>query len=77
MSRALKSAPRFRIGDWASFDMGTWISTVQIIEDRGNLGKNGRRLYRIRQDRLWTEPFFFEVPEDELQPASAPAPPPD
>jgi len=45
---------------------------AQVIEDRGRLGVNGRRLYRIQLDMGTEEPFAFEVPEVDLEPAGVP-----
>jgi hypothetical protein len=65
-------AGRFKVGDWVSFQFGTRSVVAQVIEARGPIGVNGRRLYRIRLDREFTEPDMFEMPEDDLQAASPP-----
>src|SRR6516164_7194355 len=74
MSTARQSAPRprFRVGDWVSFLYGAGRVWAQVVEDRGPLGVNRRRLYRIRLDWNPEEPITFEVPEDDLQPADTP-----
>lgn len=71
MSVAQKQAPRFRVGDWVSFNYGTRPAWAQVIEDRGALGVNRRRLYRVRVDRPEDEPLAFEMPEDDLEAATA------
>lgn len=60
---------RFNVGDWVSFLFGANRVWAQIIEDRGPLGVNRRRLYRLRLDRESSEPDEFELPEDDLKPA--------
>src|SRR4051794_21613724 len=69
MSTAQKHAPRFRVGDWVSFPYGLRQVWAQVVEDRGSLGVNRRRLYRVRVDQDPGEPIESEVPEDELTPA--------
>lgn len=58
--------PRFRLGDWVTFQYGVRPVFAQIIEDRGPIGADGRRLYRIRLDQDLNEPVSFEMPEDEM-----------
>jgi len=38
-----------------------------IVEDRGLLGIQGRRLYRVQLDKELEEASTFEVPENELE----------
>jgi hypothetical protein len=45
---------------------------AQVVEDRGPLGVNRRRLYRIRLDQEQGESFTFEVAEEDLEPARMP-----
>jgi hypothetical protein len=71
MSTAQKAAPRLKIGDWVSFPYGTRRVWAQVIEDRGPLGVNGRRIYRIRLGEESGESIAFEVPEDDLAPVHA------
>jgi hypothetical protein len=61
--------PKFRLGDWVTFDFGAKPAFAQIIEDRGPLGVNRRRLFRIRLDQESNEPFLFEMPEEEMEKA--------
>ena len=68
MSSAHHQAPRFKVGDWASFRYGSRQVWAQIIEDRGPIGVNRRRLYRVRIGDEQTEEVTFEVPDDELAP---------
>src|SRR4051794_31653080 len=72
MSMVHTTSARFKVGDWVSFQFGARRATAQIIEDRGPLGVNGERIYRIRLDRDSTEPDEFELREAQLEPASLP-----
>jgi hypothetical protein len=67
-----QQAGRFKVGDWVSFQYGTRSVVAQVIEARGPIGVNRRRLYRVRLAREFAEPDSFEMPEDELQAASPP-----
>jgi hypothetical protein len=65
--------PRFKVGDWVTFQFGVRSALAQVIEHRGALGGvEQRHLYRIRHDREDSEPDLFEIPEDEIEPASPP-----
>jgi hypothetical protein len=75
MSTTKKTASRFKVGDWVSFRYGTQNLIAQVIEARGPLGVKGRHLYRICMATESGEPDSFELPEDELHPASPPARP--
>src|SRR5208337_1862944 len=59
--------PRFHIGDWVKFDYGPKKVSAMIVEDRGLLGIQGRRLYRVQLDKELGEASTFEVPENELE----------
>src|SRR3954465_4682700 len=72
MSATSTPAPRFRTGDWVSFPFGTRRVFAQVIEDRGPLGVNRRRLYRVRLDEGEGEPDAFEIPEEDLTAAAPP-----
>lgn len=74
MSTTKKASGRFKVGDWVSFPYGARTVTAQVIEERGPIGVNRRRLYRIRLDRESTEPDAFEMPEDELENVPPPFP---
>ena len=60
--------PRFKVGDWVKFLSGSTPVVAQVIEDRGPIGLNRRRLYGIRLDVKYSEPTTFEMPEAELEP---------
>ena len=70
MSTVRTKRTRFRVGDWVTFQYGTWQAFAQIIEDRGPLGINRRRLYRIRLDLDHDEPIAFEMSEDDMEKAT-------
>lgn len=68
MGTAHSQTPRFRVGDWVSFRYGSRQVRAQIIEDRGSIGVNRRRLYTVRAGDEANEVVTFEVPEDDLTP---------
>jgi hypothetical protein len=74
MGGSRRLAPAFHLGDWVSFRYGMEGMRAQVIEDRGRLGVNGRRIYRLRVDRDWGESVTFEMSEDNLEAATAPVP---
>jgi len=60
----------FKVGDLVTVRLGmtTWRS--RIVEDRGPIGVNGRRIYRVEFPGGKDEPQqFIEVPAESLQPA--------
>jgi hypothetical protein len=69
-----RKTPRFRVGDWVSFLYGPRRVRAEVVEDRGPLGVNRRRLYRVRLERDLGESITFEMPEDDLEAAESPAP---
>jgi hypothetical protein len=69
MSSVKTKRPEFRLGDWVTFQYGVRPVFAQIVEDRGPLGANRRRLYRIRLDWELNESTDFEMPEDEMEKA--------
>jgi hypothetical protein len=69
MSTVKTKRPVFRLGDWVTFQYGVRPVFAQIVEDRGPLGANRRRLYRIRLDWELNESTDFEMPEDEMEKA--------
>jgi hypothetical protein len=70
MSTTQHRAPRFKVGDWASFRYGSRKIWAQIVEDRGPIGINRRRLYTVQLNDQEVEPRTFEVPEDDLEQAA-------
>jgi len=67
-----QAAATKKTGAQFKFLYGTRNVIAAVIEARGPLGIKGRHLYRIRLGRKAAEPDSFELPEDELQPASPP-----
>ncbi len=60
-----------RVGQRVSFRLGTSDVVATVIEDRGPIGINGRRLVRVKLDpEFYGEEHDFEMPVEELQPAS-------
>ena len=72
MSSTTRSVPQVRIGDWVSFLYGPRKARAQVVEDRGQLGVGGRRLYRVRLDADQSESSAFELPEEDLAAAEPP-----
>jgi hypothetical protein len=58
-----------------SFEYGPRRVQAQVIEDRGPLGIHGQRIYRVRRDLEEAESTSFEVLEEDLEVAEAPATP--
>lgn len=80
MSKVRKpKPPSFRVGDRVTFLWGARPGHGVVVEDRGAIGYQRRRLYRIRLDADIDddpdEPRYTEVPEEEMQPEE-PSPPP-
>ena len=67
MSTVNSKRPKFRVGDWVMLEFGVRPAFALIIEDRGPLGVNGRHLYRIRLERSYTEPDYFELAEEDME----------
>ncbi len=53
MSSVKKEPPRFHIGDWVKFDYGPKKVSAMIVEDRGLLGIQGRRLIASNLIKSW------------------------
>jgi hypothetical protein len=60
------SPARFKTGDLVSFLFGSGTVTGRVVEDRGNLGIGGRRLYGIRFEINPGQEVYTEMPEEEL-----------
>jgi hypothetical protein len=68
MRSATESAPRFQTGDWVAAHSGFRKIIGQIIEDRGPIGLQGRRLYQLQVG--WGDgETTIEMPEVDLHPA--------
>jgi hypothetical protein len=64
------AAPRFHVGDQVRVLHGFRGAIGEVVEDRGNLGAHGERIYavRMRMD-AWNE-VTTEFPEDSLESAA-------
>lgn len=60
----------FHEGDHALYRLGNGDVEVEVIEERGPIGMNGRRLVRVRMPVVASEPVEFEIAEAELQPVT-------
>lgn len=58
----------FREGDHALYRLGNTDVEVEVIEERGPIGMNGRRLVRVRMPVVASEAVEFEIAEAELLP---------
>ena len=73
MSSAKKQRPKFRVGDWVNLPYGPQGGGLaQVIEDRGMLGVDQHRLYRVRLGPEREEADRFEIREEFLEPAAKP-----
>jgi hypothetical protein len=61
MNSAKKPGPRFRVGDWVSFQYGPRQVSAKVVEDRVRLGVLGQRLYRVQLDEKLGDASAFEV----------------
>ena len=72
-NRTTHSKPQFQIGDRVRFRRAVSEMTGTIIEDRGNLGGGGERVYRIE---FWIDPEYpenrslIELPVSEITAAN-------
>lgn len=71
--RAAKRSPsKLSVGSRVKFVFGVDEVTATVIEDRGNVGYNGRRLLRVRLDMDdVAEPIELEIPEADVSPVAA------
>lgn len=68
---ALKKQPRFKIGEHVRLIDFYGNSEAVVLEDRGNFGVGGRRIYRIRVLLQDADQPDIEVRAEELAPLSA------
>jgi hypothetical protein len=59
----------FHVGDEVTFLYGNGRVRGTIVEDRGCLGRGGRRLYGIRFEPNPEDYAYTEMGDDELSPA--------
>jgi hypothetical protein len=59
------------VGNWVTFKVGSRDVLGRVIEDRGRIGAHGRRLLRVLAVTAGPgQPGVFELPADDLRPAS-------
>jgi hypothetical protein len=58
--------PLYKIGDIVSFPYGDGRVAAKVVEDRGCLGRGGRRLYGIHFEMNPGELRYSEMGEEEL-----------
>ena len=68
MSESGSTEKTFRVGDFVTVP---WSHPIvgEIVEDRGPIGGNRRRLYTVQVQLDPGKPFFLEANADELKPA--------
>jgi hypothetical protein len=60
----------FHEGDHALYHVGDEDIEVEVIEERGPIGVNGRRLVRVRMPVAASDPIELELAEAELRPTT-------
>lgn len=65
--RAAKSARTFGVGTIVTIMFGGRETNATIVEDRGNVGWNGRHIVRIAIELDATERFEYEIPAEEVK----------
>jgi hypothetical protein len=64
--RAAKSVRKFGVGTIVTIMFGDRETNATIVEDRGNVGWNGRHIVRNAIDLDATERFEYEGPPEEV-----------
>jgi hypothetical protein len=67
MPMTTKRRLTFKVGDRVTFLIGRRKLSGRIVEDRGRVGRDGRRLFAIRAKLDDTEESVFELPAEELR----------
>jgi hypothetical protein len=76
MKKTKRPPPLFRVGDRVLLERGGRKVDGVVVEDRGNLGIGGRRLYYVEIPMDPFEPVRSLRSEDELEPDTRPKPEP-
>lgn len=63
----------FRVGDRVTFLRGAGREKGTVIEERGPIGVQGRRLYHVEVPNDPFDPTTYEVSEDEMERAGLPS----
>lgn len=72
-NRTAEEPARFQVGDRIKLWWGNgWVDGI-ILEDRGPLGGDGKRMYRVTITMTATDPMTFETREEWLAPADSSA----
>lgn len=64
---AIHGNASFHVGDPVQIALGPRKLTGVIVEDRGPIGVQARRLYRVHVPMDPFEPMMIELPEDEME----------
>ncbi len=71
-----KGKPKFALGEWAVLPIASTRWDVQVVEDWGEIGVNGERVYSILvPQEEGEEPILRSARESRLVPASQPSRP--
>jgi hypothetical protein len=62
-----KRQPAFRVGDRVRFNLGKRRVSGVVMEDRGAIGVQGRRLFQVDIPLDPFEPMTLELPESEME----------
>jgi len=67
MSITRETSAAFSVGDAVRFPLGSRTARAVIVEDRGPIGAQGRRIYRVRVDYDPDDSVTFEMPGEEME----------
>jgi hypothetical protein len=64
---------QYKVGDSVRFKWGVTPVVGEIVEDRGNIGVGGRRLWAVHVCLGGYDDRTVTLPEEEMEPAPTPA----
>lgn len=73
----MTSRPRVKVGDRVYFPFYPSPMAAEVIEDRGDLGRDGEQIVRVRYFLSGGDVFVPEIIEEMELPVSRLVPPPD
>lgn len=68
--KTIPRQPPTQIGDRVKIDFGRRQLTGAVVEDRGAIGVQGRRIFVVSVPMDPMDPMLVELPEDEFEPLS-------
>ena len=69
--KIIAKRPPTKIGDRVKIDFGRRQLTGAVVEDRGAIGIQGRRIFVVSVPMDPLDPMLVELPEDEFEPLSS------